>query len=81
MLLFCVLGAAYVEWIQTKWLPVQADLIAVTSATGNPRLELELAKLTHNDESTVMILGSCLPNVIPNVLLNKRDVGDFSSCL
>lgn len=35
---------------------------------------LKVCKLSNADENVVLILARCLPHIVPNVLLNKREV-------
>ena len=35
---------------------------------------LKVCKLSDADENVVLILARCLPHIVPNVLLNKREV-------
>ncbi|KAJ7374863.1 hypothetical protein OS493_005216 [Desmophyllum pertusum] len=37
------------------------------------RLSNEVCKLSNADENVVLILARCLPHIVPNVLLNKRE--------
>ena len=37
-------------------------------------LVLKVCKLSNADENVVLILARCLPHIVPNVLLNKREV-------
>ena len=35
---------------------------------------LKVCKLSNADENAVLIVARCLPHIVPNVLLNKREV-------
>ncbi len=39
----------------------------------------QLAKVAREDQSAVLIFGSSLPHIVPNVLLNKREVRQASA--
>ena len=34
----------------------------------------KVCKLSNADENVVLIVARCLPHIVPNVLLNKREV-------
>jgi hypothetical protein len=34
----------------------------------------QVARLSKTEESAVLVLSRCLPHIVPNVLLNKREV-------
>lgn len=40
------------------------------------RYLLKVCKLSNADENVVLILARCLPHIVPNVLLNKREVSN-----
>ena len=40
---------------------------------------LKVCKLSNADENVVLILARCLPHIVPNVLLNKREVRNVKS--
>ena len=42
---------------------------------------LKVCKLSNADENVVLILARCLPHIVPNVLLNKREVRNVKSRL
>ena len=42
-------------------------------------LVLKVCKLSNADENVVLILARCLPHIVPNVLLNKREVSNDRS--
>lgn len=42
-------------------------------------LVLKVCKLSNADENVVLILARCLPHIVPNVLLNKREVRNVKS--
>ncbi len=37
---------------------------------------LKVCKLSNADENVVLIVARCLPHIVPNVLLNKREVSN-----
>lgn len=39
-------------------------------------LVLKVCKLSNADENVVLIVARCLPHIVPNVLLNKREVSN-----
>ena len=41
----------------------------------------KVCKLSNADENVVLILARCLPHIVPNVLLNKREVRNGKSRL
>lgn len=48
-------------------------LLAFTHVQLDNRLSNEVCKLSNADENAVVILARCLPHIVPNVLLNKRE--------
>ncbi|XP_046842771.1 RAB11-binding protein RELCH homolog [Xenia sp. Carnegie-2017] len=48
-------------------------LLNVVGTNQDTRLGLEVMRLTSTEESLVQVLSRCLPHIIPNVLLNKRE--------
>lgn len=48
-------------------------LLAFTHVQLENRLSNEVCKLSNADENAVLILARCLPHIVPNVLLNKRE--------
>ncbi|KAM7442022.1 hypothetical protein ABFA07_008942 [Porites harrisoni] len=48
-------------------------LLAFTHVQLDNRLSNEVCKLSNADENAVLIVARCLPHIVPNVLLNKRE--------
>ena len=38
---------------------------------------VQISKLNDADESVTAVLGRCLPYIVPNVILAKREVGNI----
>lgn len=48
-------------------------LLTFTHVQLENRLSNEVCKLSNADENVVLIVARCLPHIVPNVLLNKRE--------
>ncbi|XP_078365264.1 RAB11-binding protein RELCH homolog isoform X2 [Oculina patagonica] len=48
-------------------------LLSFTHVQLENRLSNEVCKLSNADENVVLIVARCLPHIVPNVLLNKRE--------
>ena len=43
--------------------------------TSQARLREEVSRIAENQEEVVEMLARCLPHIVPNVLIAKREVG------
>jgi len=50
------------------------ELLNIFHLKTESRIVLEVAKLTDPNVDLVQLLGCCLPHIVPNVILAKRDV-------
>ena len=50
------------------------ELLNIFHLKTESRIGLEVAKLTDPNVDLVQLLGRCLPHIVPNVILAKRDV-------
>uniref|UniRef100_S4R4Q9 RAB11 binding and LisH domain, coiled-coil and HEAT repeat containing n=1 Tax=Petromyzon marinus TaxID=7757 RepID=S4R4Q9_PETMA len=48
-------------------------LMQCCMTTSNSRLGCEVAKIADSEKSVISVLGRCLPHIVPNVLLAKRE--------
>lgn len=50
------------------------DLCNIYSAPVDNRLSIEVSEIVDSSEKVVIMLARCLPHIVPNVILSKRDV-------
>ena len=50
------------------------ELLNIFHLKTDSRIGLEVSKLTDPDVDAVQLLGRCLPHIVPNVILAKREV-------
>ena len=50
------------------------ELLNIFQLKTDSRIGLEVSKLTDPDVDPVQLLGRCLPHIVPNVILAKREV-------
>ena len=50
------------------------ELLNVCQVKTDSRIGVEVAKLSDPDVDLVLLLGRCLPHIVPNVILAKREV-------
>ncbi|CAB3998176.1 lisH domain and HEAT repeat-containing KIAA1468 homolog isoform X2, partial [Paramuricea clavata] len=48
-------------------------LLNIAQVQHDSRVSNEVARLAKTEESAVLVLSRCLPHIVPNVLLNKRE--------
>ncbi len=55
-------------------LQFRQELLNVCQAKTDSRIGVEVAKLSDPDLDIVQLLGRCLPHIVPNISLAKREV-------
>ncbi|KJE94065.1 hypothetical protein CAOG_04762 [Capsaspora owczarzaki ATCC 30864] len=53
--------------------PIHSRLLGALQKDSSSRINIEIASVPDDSEGLVWVLGRSLPNVVPNVLLNKRE--------
>nr|XP_046148611.1 RAB11-binding protein RELCH homolog isoform X8 [Oncorhynchus gorbuscha] len=51
----------------------QQALLSFCKMSADSRLGAEVSRIADNEESVMLMLGRCLPHIVPNVLLAKRE--------
>uniref|UniRef100_A0A8K9XPR0 RAB11 binding and LisH domain, coiled-coil and HEAT repeat containing n=1 Tax=Oncorhynchus mykiss TaxID=8022 RepID=A0A8K9XPR0_ONCMY len=51
----------------------QQALLSFCKMSADSRLGEEVSRMADNEESVMLMLGRCLPHIVPNVLLAKRE--------
>uniref|UniRef100_A0A8C7VNN6 RAB11 binding and LisH domain, coiled-coil and HEAT repeat containing n=1 Tax=Oncorhynchus mykiss TaxID=8022 RepID=A0A8C7VNN6_ONCMY len=57
----------------------QQALLSFCKMSADSRLGAEVSRIADNEESVMLMLGRCLPHIVPNVLLAKRE--DLTVCI
>ncbi|KAM9416859.1 RAB11-binding protein RELCH homolog isoform 14-T14 [Salvelinus alpinus] len=52
----------------------QQALLSFCKMSADSRLGAEVSRIADNEESVMLMLGRCLPHIVPNVLLAKREI-------
>ncbi|XP_028391944.1 RAB11-binding protein RELCH-like [Dendronephthya gigantea] len=59
---------------QRKICPIlKQALLNIAQVQHDSRVSNEVTRLAETEESAVLVLARCLPHIVPNVLLNKRE--------
>uniref|UniRef100_A0A7N9APR8 RAB11 binding and LisH domain, coiled-coil and HEAT repeat containing n=1 Tax=Mastacembelus armatus TaxID=205130 RepID=A0A7N9APR8_9TELE len=66
--------AEQIKKLQRKLSPAfQQALLSFCRMCSDSRLGAEVSRLADSEESVMLMLGRCLPHIVPNVLLAKRE--------
>uniref|UniRef100_A0A3Q3LJD4 LisH domain and HEAT repeat-containing protein KIAA1468 n=1 Tax=Labrus bergylta TaxID=56723 RepID=A0A3Q3LJD4_9LABR len=68
------LVTAFGLWCRRKLSPAfQQALLSFCRMCSDSRLGAEVSRIADSEESVMLMLGRCLPHIVPNVLLAKRE--------